>query len=98
VRPSTTEPGDSGGFGGYRAYLGSPRENRYLPQGFYEQLATSYDSRFYAQEVLGEYLNVNAGQAYYAFDHMANVTDRATYNPLLALCWSLDFNVNPSAA
>jgi hypothetical protein len=47
------------------------------------------------QEVLGEYLNVNAGQAYYAFDRMANVTDRATYNPRLALCWSLDFNVNP---
>jgi hypothetical protein len=47
------------------------------------------------QEVLGEYLNVNAGRAYYPFDRMANVMDRATYNPLLALCWSLDFNVNP---
>jgi phage terminase large subunit len=57
----------------YRGYRGSPRENRHLPADFYDRLATSYDERFFKQEVLGEYLNVNSGAAYYAFDRTADV-------------------------
>jgi hypothetical protein len=81
---------------GYRAVVASPRENRYVAAtGLYDALAANYDERLYRQEVLGEYLNLNAGQAYYAFDRLKNVTDKAEYNPLLPLCWSLDFNINP---
>jgi len=85
----------SGKNAGYVAYLGSPGENRYLPSSFYPSLAGSYDERFYAQEVLGQYLNVMSGQAYYAFDRQLNVTAHALYNPRLPLCWSLDFNLDP---
>ena len=83
----------------YKAYLASPRENRYVEAtGLYDALQSSYDDQLYRQEVLGEYLNVRAGQAYYAFDRSQrreNISDQAEYNPRQPLCWSLDFNVNP---
>lgn len=40
---------------------------------FYDRLKDSYDDRFYRQEVLGEYLNVQRGQIYQAFDRTKNV-------------------------
>lgn len=81
---------------GYTAYLASPRENQHVAEtGLYDSLASSYDDRFYRQEVLGEYLNVFSGQAYYAFDRAKNVQP-IPYQPGGGpLCWSLDFNVNP---
>jgi hypothetical protein len=78
----------------YRGYRGSPRENRHLPADFYDRLATSYDERFFKQEVLGEYLNVNSGAAYYAFDRTADVR-KCKYRRDLPLRWSLDFNIDP---
>lgn len=78
----------------YRAVLASPRENRYLPTDFYDRLMASYDPRFAAQEVLGEYLNLTSGSVYYAFSRGENIRD-CPYLPRLQLCWSLDFNVNP---
>jgi len=79
---------------GYEAILAAPGENIALPPEFYESLRQSYDERFYKQEALGEYLNVFAGQAYYAFDrttHVRWVPHKASY----PLWWALDFNVNP---
>jgi len=48
---------------------------------------------FYRQEVLGEYLDIYGGNAYYAFSDQ-NV-ERCRYNPNLPLYWALDFNVDP---
>jgi hypothetical protein len=79
----------------YSCVLASPRENFHVANtGMYDQLAASYDERLYRQEVLGEYLAVNSGQAYYAFNRNENVR-RLDYDPSLPLVWSLDFNYNP---
>jgi phage terminase large subunit len=77
----------------YRLVQATPRENVHLPKDFYDQLKDSYADLFYRQEVLGEYLDVFGGNAYYAFSD-ENI-EAAKYNPNLPLCWALDFNVDP---
>lgn len=80
---------------GHAAYLGRPRENIHLPPEFYTNLEHTYDPKFYRQEALGEYLSVNSGQVYYAFDRARNV-EQCAFNPSFGpLIWSLDFNVSP---
>lgn len=90
-------------FPDHHAYLAIPRENHHLGQGFYDRLATTYDARFYQQEVLGEYLNVNSGQAYYAFENPDRNAPHPNIKPLGfiaedTLCWSLDFNISPMSS
>ncbi len=82
---------------GYEGIIAKPMENRYLLDkvpDFYERLRRSYDERFFAQEVMGEYLNLSAGRVYYAFDRQKHVraSEVDVTRPLL---WALDFNVNP---
>src|SRR5258706_98390 len=57
-----------------------------------DRLKDSYAELVYRQEVLGEYLDIYGGNAYYAFSD-ENV-EPAKYNPNLALYWALDFNVD----
>ncbi len=83
--------------GGYEAVVAKPLENRHLlgkVPDFYDRLKSSYDERFFQQEVLGEYVNLSAGRVYYAFDRAKHLCDAAVdrSRPLL---WALDFNVNP---
>jgi hypothetical protein len=76
---------------GYEAFRA--QQNLTIPE-YYERLKSSYSERFYRQEARGEYLNVFAGQAYYAFrrnEHVGTVPNR----PGAPLWWALDFNVNP---
>lgn len=82
---------------GYEAILAKPRENKHLPDDFYDDLKASYDERFYRQEAEGLYLNVFSGQAYYTFDRAQNVRS-LTFDPRFPLCWALDFNVDPMAS
>ncbi len=81
----------------YGLVRATPRENIYLPGDFYDQLRHAYPERFYEQEVMGEYLNVFSGQAYYAFDQ-ANVISEIKYNPQHPLWWAMDFNINPNCS
>jgi len=81
---------------GYEAVFATPRENAAnLVEGYYEQLEHDYDERFFQQEVLGEYLNVFSGQAYFNFDRIRHVDASIDFDPKLPLHWSLDFNVDP---
>ena len=85
---------------GYKAILASPRENYHLLRAipdFYERLKQSYDDRFYQQEVLGAYLNVNAGRCYHAFDRDVNVK-KVEWQKWEPLYWALDFNVDPMSS
>lgn len=85
---------------GYQVVLAAPGEAKGIlthTPDYYERLAASYDERFYRQEVLGEYLSLQAGMAYYAFDKEKNLADVA-FQPFSALLWALDFNVNPMTA
>jgi len=77
----------------YRLVRATPRENTHLPTDFYDQLKDAYAERFYRQEVLGEYLDVFGGNAFYAFTE-ENV-DEVEFDSGLGLCWALDFNVDP---
>jgi hypothetical protein len=82
---------------GYETVAAKPFENRFLLDripDYYERLKSSYDGRFYEQEVLGEYLDLHAGRVYFAFDRTQNVTETKIDlgQPLL---WALDFNVDP---
>jgi hypothetical protein len=82
---------------GYAAIQAKPFENRFLLEqvpDFYERLRGSYDENFYRQEVLGDYLNVNGGLVYHAFDRGRNLRPMAV-DPARTLIWALDFNVNP---
>jgi PBSX family phage terminase large subunit len=76
----------------YRLIQATPKENVHLPEDFYDRLKDSYAELFYRQEVLGQYLDIFGGNAYYAFTD-ENV-EPAKYNPNLPLYWALDFNVD----
>lgn len=85
---------------GYACVQAQPFENRYLLEkvpDFYERLKHSYDEAFYAQEVLGEYLNPAQGLVYHAFDRRVHVKEVAA-DPERELLWALDFNVDPMSS
>ena len=83
--------------GHYELIQAAPFENRHVLDAvpdFYERLRHSYDARFYEQEVLGQFLNVRQGRAYYAFSRQEHVREMA-YDPALPIHWTWDFNVSP---
>lgn len=85
---------------GYEVVLARPYENRHLLEkvpDYYERLKRSYDDRFFEQEALGKYLNVQDGQAYHAFDRSRNLAP-GEMDPGLPLRWALDFNVDPMSS
>lgn len=82
---------------GYETVLARPFENRHLLEktpDYYERLKSSYEARFYEQEVLGQYLSMHAGKVYPAFDREGNIGEAAV-DERLPLLWALDFNVDP---
>jgi hypothetical protein len=82
---------------GYETVIAGAFENRFLldrTPDYYERLKSSYDPRFYEQEVLGSYLSMSAGRVYYSFERTGNV-GAVEVNEALPLMWALDFNVDP---
>jgi hypothetical protein len=82
---------------GYETVVAKPFENRFLLDkipDYYERLKSSYDSLFYQQEALGQYLTLHAGRVYPAFEREGNIV-KAEVDPSLPLLWALDFNVDP---
>jgi phage terminase large subunit len=85
---------------GYEVVLAQAFENRYVLDkvpDFYDRLKSSYDPKFFDQEVLGEYLNVQAGVVYREFSRARNVKPLEV-DPRLPLFWALDFNVDPMSS
>jgi len=86
--------------GNYQVIRAPGMENTFLLRqipDFYERLRSSYDEKFYAQEVLGEYLNLSAGRVYAPFDEKVHVTSLHV-DPTRELMWTLDFNVDPMSS
>ena len=82
---------------GYEVVLAKPFENEHLlgaTPDFYERLRNSYDPRFFEQEVLGNYLNINAGAVYHSFDRDRNLR-AVKLDRNLPIYWALDFNIDP---
>jgi hypothetical protein len=85
---------------GYETVVASPFENNHLLErvpDYYDRLKSSYDERFYQQEVLGEYLNLHAGRVYRAFQRTGNVSKQAV-DPRVPLELALDFNFDPMSS
>lgn len=85
---------------GYESTIAQPMENHFILDripDFYERLRRSYDEKFYRQEVLGEYLNIQQGLVYHAFERGAHIKE-LDVDPLLPLMWALDFNVDPMSS
>jgi hypothetical protein len=85
---------------GYHCVKAKPFENRFLldrTPDYYKRLETSYDPRFYQQEVLGEYLNIRADRVYHCFNPSVHVV-KHSYDPNKLLMWALDFNVSPMSS
>jgi len=85
---------------GYDVVLAKAYENRYVLDkipDFYDRLKSSYDPRFFEQEVLGEYLNVQSGVVYRGFNRVRNVK-AVDVDARLPLFWALDFNVDPMSS
>lgn len=85
---------------GYEVILAKPHENRFLLDAvpdFYERLKSSYDEKFYRQEVLGEYLSAHSGLVYREFQRPEHVVD-VVADPNRPLLWALDFNVDPMSS
>jgi len=85
---------------GYEAILAKAFENRHLlakVSDFYERLKESYDEKFYAQEVLGDYLSMDGGRVYSAFTRTEHIRETKV-DPQLPLRWALDFNVDPMSS
>jgi hypothetical protein len=82
---------------GYGCIRAKAFENRYLldrTPDYYQRLESSYDPRFYQQEVMGEYLNSRSDRVYHCFNREVHVA-KAGYDPCKPLYWALDFNVSP---
>ena len=85
---------------GYEAILAIPYENIHILEkvpDFYERLKRSYAEKFFEQEALGAYLNVNSGAVYNSFLRERNVRP-LKLDPTLPLLWALDFNVDPMSS
>jgi hypothetical protein len=82
---------------GYVTILAKPFENHHLVPDYYERLKASYDERFFAQEVMGQYLSMDGARAYSSFDRETHVQELKA-EPYLPLMWALDFNVDPMSS
>ena len=84
----------------YKTIVAAPSENRFLlarDPDFYTRLKDSYDQKFYEQEVLGFYLNLDGSRAYREFEGNVHVTE-LTVDPRRPLLWAMDFNVDPMSS
>ena len=82
---------------GYELIEAKPFENDHMlarTPDYYERLRASYDELFYRQEVLGEFVNVRAGQVYYGFDRREHI-GQFELRPTEPLLWTWDFNLHP---
>src|SRR5205823_9833947 len=85
---------------GYEAIKAEAFENRHILDivpDFYQRLERSYDAKFYEQEAMGNYLSMDGGRVYSAFDRAKHLKELKV-NPTLPLLWALDFNVDPMSS
>ena len=71
-------------------------DNIHLPEGYLDSLIAQYDKKMILQELEGEFVNINSGQIYHAFDREHCVKDLPRKN--LPIWVGMDFNVNPMTA
>jgi hypothetical protein len=78
----------------WKTFQFTTAEGGNVPPGELESAAQELDERTYRQEFEAKFETLGVGRAYYAFDRMHHVKNIGV-SPQMALCWSLDFNMNP---
>lgn len=76
---------------------GSSLENPFLPDGYIDTMKQSFDERVYQQEVEGQFVAINQGRIYYAFNRELHISPQPALAPHQLLV-GMDFNVNPMTA
>lgn len=80
----------------FRLIQACTMDNPFLPDGYIDTLKANFDAKLFRQEVLGEFVSIRQGQAYYAFKRDSNVADFAH---MASPVWvGMDFNVSPLTA
>lgn len=74
------------------------KDNIHLPDDYEETLRSTYDAKMIAQELDGDFVNLNALPTYYSFSRLVNVDSTIMYDPNRAVYIAMDFNVNPMTA
>lgn len=74
------------------------RDNIHLPDGYESDLRETYDARMVAQELDGDFVNLNALPTYYSWNRSENIDSSLTINPDLPVYVGMDFNVHPMTA
>jgi len=85
---------------GYGVVRAPAYENQYLlckTPDYYDRLKDSYDSKFFQQEVLGQYLTQDGRLVYPTFNRSDNLR-KVSVDPASPLLWALDFNVDPMSS
>src|SRR5204863_1591945 len=81
---------------GWAQYSFTTIDGGRVPAEEVEAAKRDLDPKTFRQEYEACFENY-AGLVYYAFDRENNVAPQR-YNPLLAICWALDFNLNPMSS
>lgn len=68
-------------------------DNPYLPDGYVDALKATYSERLFRREVLAEWVSLESGQIYYAWNRTKNLDESIELDPALPLLWSHDFNI-----
>ena len=79
---------------GYELVQGKTTDNKYLPQDFIDSLYENYDNKLISSYIDGNFVNLQYGTCYYAFDRVKNV-NQVSYNSSLPIRIAMDFNVDP---
>jgi hypothetical protein len=69
-------------------------DNPHLPKSYTKRLFQMYDERLVKAYINGQFINLQSGTVYYAFDRYKNIK-AVTYHKGLDVIVCFDFNVNP---
>lgn len=67
--------------------------NTHLPAGYIDSLKSQYSEKFFRQEILGEFVNIQSDTIYYAFDEKLSLIKSYNVNDRYPICISYDFNI-----
>ena len=82
---------------GYNLTRGRTEDNQMLPEEFINSLKENYDETLLKEYLNGEFVNLQQGQTYHAFDREKNVK-KVQYNQRLPIQIGMDFNIDPLCA
>lgn len=80
----------------FKLYQACTMDNPFLPDGYVESLKENFTEKLFKQEVLGEFVSLRQGQAYYEFSRETCVTEFPDQR--LPVWVGMDFNVSPMTA